>query len=61
MAANEAWQNALEHGTQFARATVGVDLEVDGHHEVTITVRDPGRPRGSRARPRIRTAAAASS
>ncbi len=44
MAANEAWQNALEHGTQFARATVGVDLEVDAHHEVTITVRDPGPP-----------------
>jgi PAS domain S-box-containing protein len=44
MAANEAWQNALEHGTQFARATVGVDLEVDRHHEVTITVRDPGPP-----------------
>jgi PAS domain S-box-containing protein len=44
MAANEAWQNALEHGTQFARATVSVDLEVDGHHEVTITVRDPGPP-----------------
>ena len=42
MAANEAWQNALEHGTQFARATVGIDLEVDDHHEVTITVRDPG-------------------
>jgi PAS domain S-box-containing protein len=44
MAANEAWQNALEHGTQFARATVGVDLAVDAHHEVTITVRDPGPP-----------------
>ncbi|MCW2984194.1 MAG: SpoIIE family protein phosphatase, partial [Conexibacter sp.] len=42
MAANEAWQNALEHGTNFARTTVGVDLEVDPHGEVTITVRDAG-------------------
>ena len=42
MAANEAWQNALEHGTNFARTTVGVDLEVDRHGEVTITVRDAG-------------------
>jgi PAS domain S-box-containing protein len=42
MAANEAWQNALEHGTNFARTTVGVDLEVDQHGEVTITVRDAG-------------------
>ena len=29
MAANEAWQNAIEHGHDFAPATVGVDLEVD--------------------------------
>jgi PAS domain S-box-containing protein len=43
MAGNEAWQNALEHGTGFARTTVGVDLEVDPHGEVTITVRDAGR------------------
>jgi len=42
MAANEAWQNALEHGTNFARTTVGVDLEVDPHGEVSITVRDAG-------------------
>jgi anti-sigma regulatory factor (Ser/Thr protein kinase) len=42
MAANEAWQNALEHGTGFARTTVGVDLEVDDHGEVRITVRDAG-------------------
>ncbi len=42
MAANEAWQNALEHGTNFARTTVGVDLEVDDHGEVSITVRDAG-------------------
>jgi CheY-like chemotaxis protein/anti-sigma regulatory factor (Ser/Thr protein kinase) len=42
MAANEAWQNALEHGTGFARTTVDVDLEVaDG--QVAITVRDAGR------------------
>jgi PAS domain S-box-containing protein len=42
MAANEAWQNALEHGTGFARTTVGVDLAVDDHGEVRITVRDAG-------------------
>lgn len=42
MAANEAWQNALEHGTNFARTTVDVDLEVDPHGEVSITVRDAG-------------------
>jgi PAS domain S-box-containing protein len=42
MAANEAWQNALEHGTNFARTTVGVDLEVNPHGEVTITIRDAG-------------------
>jgi PAS domain S-box-containing protein len=42
MAANEAWQNALEHGTNFARTTVGVDLEVNPHGEVSITVRDAG-------------------
>ena len=42
MAANEAWQNALEHGTNFARTTVDVDLEVDPHGEVVITVRDAG-------------------
>jgi anti-sigma regulatory factor (Ser/Thr protein kinase) len=42
MAANEAWQNALEHGTNFARTTVGVDLEADPHGEVSITVRDAG-------------------
>jgi PAS domain S-box-containing protein len=43
MAANEAWQNALEHGTGFARTTVGIDLEVDPHGDVTIIVRDAGR------------------
>jgi PAS domain S-box-containing protein len=42
MAANEAWQNALEHGTGFARTTVGVDLELAPNGEVTITVRDAG-------------------
>jgi anti-sigma regulatory factor (Ser/Thr protein kinase) len=42
MAANEAWQNALEHGTGFARTTVGVDLEVDAHGAVSIIVRDAG-------------------
>jgi PAS domain S-box-containing protein len=42
MAANEAWQNALEHGTNFARTTVAVDLEADPHGDVSITVRDAG-------------------
>ncbi|HWH93718.1 MAG TPA: SpoIIE family protein phosphatase [Baekduia sp.] len=42
MAANEAWQNALEHGTGFARTTVDVDLEADTCGEVVITVRDAG-------------------
>jgi PAS domain S-box-containing protein len=43
MAANEAWQNALEHGTGFARTTIDVDLDVDAHGQVSITVRDAGR------------------
>jgi PAS domain S-box-containing protein len=43
MAANEAWQNALEHGTGFARTTIGVDLEADPGGQVAITVRDAGR------------------
>jgi PAS domain S-box-containing protein len=42
MAANEAFQNALEHGTGFARTTTHVDLELVDR-EVRITVRDPGR------------------
>jgi anti-sigma regulatory factor (Ser/Thr protein kinase) len=42
MAANEAWQNALEHGTGFARTTVDVDLEANPHGDVTVTVRDAG-------------------
>jgi anti-sigma regulatory factor (Ser/Thr protein kinase) len=42
MAANEAWQNALEHGTGFARTTIDVELVRKGEH-VTITVRDAGR------------------
>jgi anti-sigma regulatory factor (Ser/Thr protein kinase) len=42
MAGNEAWQNALEHGTGFARTTVDVELEVVDHGEVKITVRDAG-------------------
>jgi anti-sigma regulatory factor (Ser/Thr protein kinase) len=46
MAANEAWQNALEHGTGFARTTIDVDLEVVGHGHVSVTVRDPGPPAG---------------
>lgn len=42
MAANEAWQNALEHGTGFARTTVDIELERQGD-EVVISVRDAGR------------------
>jgi PAS domain S-box-containing protein len=41
MAANEAWQNALEHGTRFARTTVDVDCELDGD-TVVLTIRDAG-------------------
>jgi PAS domain S-box-containing protein len=43
MAGNEAWQNALEHGTGFARTTISVDLDVDPGGQVSITVRDAGR------------------
>ncbi|MCW3000947.1 MAG: SpoIIE family protein phosphatase [Conexibacter sp.] len=43
MAGNEAWQNALEHGTGFARTTIDVDLEVEAGGHVLITVRDAGR------------------
>jgi PAS domain S-box-containing protein len=42
MAGNEAWQNALEHGTGFARTTISVDLDVDAGGQVSITVRDAG-------------------
>ena len=59
MAANEAWQNALEHGTGFARTTVGVDLEVDGEHGDDHACATPGRARARRRR--TPTAAAASS
>ncbi|WP_187369272.1 SpoIIE family protein phosphatase [Baekduia soli] len=46
MAANEAWQNALEHGTGFARTTVDIELEArDG--QVLIAIRDPGLPSGA--------------
>ncbi len=42
MAANEAWQNALEHGTGFARTTVDVELSfADG--TVSMHVQDAGR------------------
>ena len=50
MAANEACQNALEHGTGFARTTSHVDLELVGD-EVRITVRDAGRRERSPADP----------
>jgi PAS domain S-box-containing protein len=41
LAANEAWQNALEHGTGFARTTVDVELDRTGD-VVSIIVRDAG-------------------
>jgi anti-sigma regulatory factor (Ser/Thr protein kinase) len=50
MAANEAWQNGLEHGTGFARTTIDVELEVAGGC-VTITVRDAGRRERSQSDP----------
>ncbi|MBI5106663.1 MAG: SpoIIE family protein phosphatase [Solirubrobacterales bacterium] len=42
LAANEAFQNALEHGTGFARTTIAVELELH-EGEARITVRDAGR------------------
>jgi PAS domain S-box-containing protein len=41
MAANEAWQNAIEHGHDFAPVPVTVRFERDDD-EVVITVRDAG-------------------
>ncbi|HEX6389651.1 MAG TPA: SpoIIE family protein phosphatase, partial [Solirubrobacteraceae bacterium] len=41
VAANEAWQNAIEHGNAFAAVPITVELEVDDG-EVTVTVRDLG-------------------
>jgi PAS domain S-box-containing protein len=41
MAANEAWQNAIEHGHDFAYVPVSVRFELDDD-EVVVTVRDAG-------------------
>jgi PAS domain S-box-containing protein len=41
MAANEAWQNAIEHGHDFAPVPVSVRFELDGEDAV-VTVRDAG-------------------
>jgi anti-sigma regulatory factor (Ser/Thr protein kinase) len=41
MAANEAWQNAIEHAHAFAPVPVEVAFEHDGD-DVEITVRDCG-------------------
>jgi PAS domain S-box-containing protein len=41
MAANEAWQNAIEHGHDFAHVPVKVRFEREGD-EVVVTVRDAG-------------------
>jgi PAS domain S-box-containing protein len=41
MAANEAWQNAIEHGHGFAAVPVSVRFELDGE-DVVIRVRDAG-------------------
>jgi anti-sigma regulatory factor (Ser/Thr protein kinase) len=50
MAANEAWQNALEHGTGFARTTVDVDLRLHDR-TIEVIVRDAGRRERSVADP----------
>ncbi len=42
LAANEAWQNAIEHGNAFAAVPITVELECDDDGEVTVTVRDLG-------------------
>ena len=41
MAANEAWQNAIEHGHDFAPVPVSVRFAVEGYDAV-VTVRDAG-------------------
>ena len=41
MAANEAWQNAIEHGHDFAPVPVSVRFELDDE-DVVITIRDAG-------------------
>jgi serine phosphatase RsbU (regulator of sigma subunit)/CheY-like chemotaxis protein/anti-sigma regulatory factor (Ser/Thr protein kinase) len=41
MAANEAWQNAIEHGHDFAPVPVTVRFQREGD-EVVVTVRDAG-------------------
>jgi CheY-like chemotaxis protein len=41
MAANEAWQNAIEHGNAFSRAPIAVEFARDGD-DIVITVRDTG-------------------
>jgi anti-sigma regulatory factor (Ser/Thr protein kinase) len=42
LAANEAWQNAIEHGNAFAAVPITVELEVGDEGDVTVTVRDLG-------------------
>jgi anti-sigma regulatory factor (Ser/Thr protein kinase) len=41
MASNEAWQNAIEHGHDFAHVPVHVRFQLDGEDAV-VTVRDAG-------------------
>jgi PAS domain S-box-containing protein len=41
MAANEAWQNAIEHGNAFSRAPIAVEFALE-QQDVVITVRDTG-------------------
>jgi anti-sigma regulatory factor (Ser/Thr protein kinase) len=45
MAANEAWENAIEHGNAFSRAPIDVELALVAE-DVVITVRDAGSPGG---------------
>jgi serine phosphatase RsbU (regulator of sigma subunit)/anti-sigma regulatory factor (Ser/Thr protein kinase) len=45
MAANEAWQNAIEHGNGFSRAPIDVEFAL-ANGDVVVTVRDAGSPGG---------------
>lgn len=42
LAANEAWQNAIEHGNAFAEVPIVVELHASEDGEVCVTVRDLG-------------------
>ncbi len=42
LAANEAWQNAIEHGNAFAAVPITVELEAGDDGDIVVTVRDLG-------------------